>query len=281
MGAHIPIASAQTAPASSGAPSVLAAAPKLDLTAERARLMREAVAYAGRPEDVAPRVAKLHQVFLDSGRNHAFPEVALHGALWARAFFSRQGAVSALLRQYVVRDPKWQSKELGALEQINALSQALLATNRQVFLDTWVNYHFSKKYGRVAGAERFIAPPLLAALNSMHDANKSKKPLTRTQRSELFQLALLWEQENSVSPLVTKAMDDFDAKVEAMGLAFLSEAVRRPLVRFKYFPHTKFFLFRNFADKEERIERATESYEIAEAIGWDAVMRARHDYAVR
>ena len=40
--------------------------------------------------------ALLHSIFEDSGRNHAFPEVALHGALWAYGFYERRGAVSRM-----------------------------------------------------------------------------------------------------------------------------------------------------------------------------------------
>jgi hypothetical protein len=43
------------------------------------------------------RVTLLNSVFLDSKRNHAFPQVALHGALWAYRFYDRRGTVSRLI----------------------------------------------------------------------------------------------------------------------------------------------------------------------------------------
>ena len=57
-------------------------------------IRQEAVRLAGGPGDMPQRVALLHSIFEDSGGNHAFPEVALHGALWAYAFYERRGAVS-------------------------------------------------------------------------------------------------------------------------------------------------------------------------------------------
>lgn len=35
---------------------------------------------AGKPGDIPQRVSSRHRLFADSGRNHVFPQVALHGA---------------------------------------------------------------------------------------------------------------------------------------------------------------------------------------------------------
>src|SRR5207253_3094463 len=50
-----------------------------DLAAAHGAIRREAVRLAGGPGDIPPRVALHHAIFLDSGGNHCFPEVALHG----------------------------------------------------------------------------------------------------------------------------------------------------------------------------------------------------------
>ena len=39
-----------------------------------------------------------HRVFADSAGNHAFPMVALHGALWAAGFFETTGRLGHALR---------------------------------------------------------------------------------------------------------------------------------------------------------------------------------------
>lgn len=68
-----------------------------DLAAAHGAIRREAVRLAGGSGDIPPRVALHHSIFLDSGGNHCFPEVALHGALWAYGFYERRGAVSRMI----------------------------------------------------------------------------------------------------------------------------------------------------------------------------------------
>ena len=46
-----------------------------------ALLRDQAVRLAGSPGDIAQRVMAHHQIYRDSGGNHAFPLVALHGEL--------------------------------------------------------------------------------------------------------------------------------------------------------------------------------------------------------
>lgn len=61
------------------------------------RFRAEATALAGRPEDIPQRAAVLHSIFLDSAGGHAFPQVALHGALWSAAFFDVSGTLGNLI----------------------------------------------------------------------------------------------------------------------------------------------------------------------------------------
>ena len=68
-----------------------------DLAAVYQGIRAEAVRLAGGPGDMPQRVALLHSIFADSAGNHAFPEVALHGALWAYAFYERRGVLPARL----------------------------------------------------------------------------------------------------------------------------------------------------------------------------------------
>ena len=59
-----------------------------ELRLEYDRLIAEGVRLAGRLADVPQRAAAYHHVFFDSGRNHVFPLIAAHGALWARGYFA-------------------------------------------------------------------------------------------------------------------------------------------------------------------------------------------------
>src|SRR5689334_1520771 len=63
-----------------------------------AALKAAAEVAAGSPTDIPRRAVLLHSLYQDSGGNHAFPLIALHGALWASKFFARTGRVGDALR---------------------------------------------------------------------------------------------------------------------------------------------------------------------------------------
>lgn len=49
------------------------------LQSHYARIQAEATYLAGEPADIVRRAAVHHSLFLDSGGNHTFPQIALHG----------------------------------------------------------------------------------------------------------------------------------------------------------------------------------------------------------
>jgi hypothetical protein len=230
----------------------------------------EATRLAGAPGDMPQRVTLLNSVFLDSKRNHAFPQVALHGALWAYRFYDRRGTVSRLITYRYFYDREERARRAAML---NRFSEGFKDANRSVFIDTYSNYHFTKRYGEEAGAEELIGPELLDALNRVHHAARRDRVLDERERREIFGTALQWEQETTVGPKVKEEIGKFDCPI-------LTTLVLKPVVRFAYFPHTRYFLFRNFADTSERIERAIASYELAESAGWDAVIATMRNYRV-
>src|SRR5690349_15826858 len=66
----------------------------------------EATRFAGAPGDIARRVMVHHSIYRDSAGNHAFPLVALHGALWAAGFFETTGKLGDALRLRYIYDRK-------------------------------------------------------------------------------------------------------------------------------------------------------------------------------
>jgi hypothetical protein len=230
----------------------------------------EATRLAGEPGDIVPRVARLHSIFLDSEMNHTFPQVALHGALWARSFFDVTGTLSRIIQYRYLHNRRERAYRMGMLR---TFSEAFKAVNRTVFIDSYTNYHVTKRYGSEAGLEPLIPPPLLAALNQMHAANAAQRPLTPAEKRHLFLQSLQWEQEVSVSPGVQAALEEFECPV----LTFLC---RRPVVRFAYFPPGRYMLFRDFADRAERIAKAAASYDLAERCGWHRVTESMKAYRV-
>ena len=230
----------------------------------------EAVRLAGEPSDIPQRVTALHQLFLDSGGNHAFPQVALHGALWAYGFFSSTGGVGRLITyRYFYNREEWASRAA----MLSRFSDGFLEANRSVFMDTYTNYHFTKRFGERQGAAEFVGDELLAALNGMHEAAREGRPFDRDERRAMFETALKWEQEVTVGPKVKEEIERFDCPI-------LTTLVLKPVVRFAYFPPRRFFWFRNFANTAERIDKAIRSYELAEQVGWNRVIQTMKDYKV-
>jgi hypothetical protein len=238
------------------------------LADEYADIRSEATTLAGEPADIPLRAIFLHETYVDSGRNYVFPEVALHGALWADGFFHDVSWIELLLTSLVGDGFEPLSQAMVVAERF---ADRLQAANQQVFVDTYTNYFFSKRFGTRDGASAFLQPDLLDALNRMHAANASGEPLSRAERGDLFALALAWEQENTVAELVTEAVAEIDDEL-------LKAVMLRPVVRYEYFPAFKFFFFRDFSDKAERTERATQAYETAENRGWSQVADSMQRY---
>jgi len=123
------------------------------LAAEYDEIREEAVRLAGGPGDMPQRVALLHSIFVDSGGNHAFPEVALHGALWAYGFYERRGAVSRMISYRYFYDREERARRAYMLfEFSNGFKQA----NRSVFVDSYTNYFFTKRFGEQEGADEVL-----------------------------------------------------------------------------------------------------------------------------
>ena len=228
------------------------------------QIREEAIRVAGGPGDIPQRVAILHSIFADSGGNHAFPEVALHGALWAYAFYERRGALSRMITYRYFYDREERAHRAYMLFEF---SQGFKEANRSVFVDTYTNYHFTKRFGEADGAEEVLPVELLEALGRVHRARRAGRTLPAPERGEVFEKALLFEQEKTVGPKVREEVSKFDCPV-------LTNLVLRPLVRFPYFPRTTAMLFKDFGDTDERIQKAVRSYELAERAGWPAVTEA-------
>ena len=238
-----------------------AASPHPELDRAYDAIRADATRLAGGPGDMPPRVALLHAIFEDSNRNHVFPEVALHGALWAYGFYERRGTVSRAIayRYFYDRDERARRSYM-----LFEFSQGFKEANRSVFIDTYANYVFSKRHGEEPGAEDIIAPALLEQLNRVHHASRRAHTLTPAERAAVFDCALLFEQERTVGPKIREEVGKFDCPV-------LSAIVLRPVVRFSYFPRTTYMVFSNFGNTEERIEKAVRSYQLAERAGWPRV----------
>jgi len=137
-------------------------------------LRAEAVGMAGAPGDIARRVMVHHFIYRDSGGNHAFPLVALHGALWAAGFFETTGRLGDALRLRYFYNA---SEREFRMTLLSGFAEGFKTVNRQVFIDTFTNYFYTKHYGENPAAGGALHPTLFSALNSMHAATRSGRSL--------------------------------------------------------------------------------------------------------
>jgi hypothetical protein len=240
------------------------------LRAEYARRKEETTRLAGPLEDIPRRAALLHGLFLDSGGNHVFPLIAAHGALWAYRYFEVGGSLGRLIARRYFYSEKERAYRLGILQEF---AEGFRRVNRQVCIDTWTNFHFTREHGRERGAAEVVPPPLLEALNTVHAARAAGRSLSATERRHVFTQSFEWEQELTVAPGVKTAVEQFQC-------FFMRTLCLKPLVRFAYFPRLQFLLFHNFADKAERIAKGMRAYDLARRAGWPKVKESLRTYGL-
>ncbi len=229
---------------------------------------QEATRLAGDLLDIPRRGILLDTMYRDSGGNHVFPQLAAHGALWAYRFFEVGGRLGRMIAYRYFYHAKERAYRLGLLDQF---AEGFRQVNRQVFIDTWTNYHFAAQYGQESGADQIIQPSLLQALNQVHDARVSQASLSEAQKRAVFEQSFHWEQELTVAPGVQQAIEHFDCPI-------MIALCTKPIVRFAYFPRMKYMWFKNFADKQERIDKGMRAADLAFRVGWDAVRTSLKSY---
>jgi hypothetical protein len=209
-------------------------------------------------------------MYRDSKRNHAFSLIAAHGALWASNYFEVGGSLGRLIGKRYFYNPTERAFRLGLLREF---AEKFRAVNRQVCIDSYTNYHFTRRYGHLPGAETLVPAPLLDALNRVHWARERDRELTEAERKQVFEQSFLCEQEVTVAPGVQAAVDGFDCKI----MRFLC---LRPVVRFAYFPGWRYLWFRDFSNKQERITKGLHAFDLAVRMGWPHVDRSLRDYGM-
>ena len=164
------------------------------------KLQAEGEVLAGNLMDIRHRVAILTHMYIDSGRNHAFSQIAAHGALWGLSYFEAGGSWGRLIAYRYCYSAREKAFRLGILREF---SEAFRRVNRQVCIDTYANYHFTKLYGEAPGSEDLVPPPLLNALNRVHHASRNDIKLTAKEKKGVFEQSFRCEQELTVAPGVT------------------------------------------------------------------------------
>src|SRR5262245_17605448 len=167
----------------------------------------EATLLAGDLLDIPRRVVILSNLYADSGGNHAFSQIAAHGALWALGYFETAGSLGRLIGRRYFYNRRERAYRLGILEEF---AQAFRRVNRQVCIDTYTNYHFTKRFGHLPMAGGIVPAPLLDALGRVHAARRADRQLTAQEKRDVFEQSFLCEQEVTVAPDVVAAMAAFE-----------------------------------------------------------------------
>ena len=223
---------------------------------------------AGGLNDLSQRATVYHHVFKESGGNHIFPLIAAHGALWARSWFSFGMKLGkALSWQYFLNAETRRSK----LAKLEEFANVFRDINRRVCVDVYANFHFTKRYGKHPDAAKVVPADLLQALNRIHTSNENGGELTDDERREVFTAHFLSEQQHIVGPTIEKAVAEFDWPL-------LRTIALRPVVSFAYFRRP--FVFRNFANREDRIAKGLAAFNVAADVGWENVEQALRSYDV-
>lgn len=243
----------------------------MDLRAEYETIRARARTLAGSPADILARVRAHHEVYVASARNHVFPLLALHGALWAYRFFEVTGTLGEIVSYRYAFDDDERARRLA---MVASFAEGFRAVNREVFVDTFTSFHFTARHGETPGADAILSPRLLEALAEVHHASTRGTELSIERKRHVFETSLLYEQEATVAPGVARELARFDCPI-------LRGLCMRPVVRFAYFGLTDTFFFRDFSDKEERIARAMASFEIACERGWDEVETSMGSYGIQ
>lgn len=234
------------------------------------QLSEQGTRLAGRLTDLAQRAAVYHHVFEDSGRNHIFPLIAAHGALWARGYFAFGMKLGRLLSWQYPFSP---AKRAEAQNRLTEFADAFREINRQVCVDTYASYHFTSEFGDHPDASQIIAPQLLDALCRIHAARRTGRELNTLEKRGVFEAHFLNEQQHVVGPRIAKAIEAFDWPL-------LKGVALRPLVQFSYFRQGEFFWFQGFHRTEERIARGLRAFDIGARVGWKEVEASLDRYAV-
>lgn len=257
------VASRGDAPAASVPPSDT-------LRADWDRLLAEGERLAGGLHDLAQRAAVYHHLFEDSGRNHVFPLIAAHGALWARGWFAFG---FRLARGLLVLHPFSAARRSALWRGLEGFADAFRDINRRVCLHTYAVYHFTALHGSDPGAERFVSGPLLAAMNRVHAARRAGVELPDAAKREVFETFFRNEQESVVGP-------SLEAAVQGFSWSAMKSIALRPIIRFAYFPGGRRLFFGNFSRREERIANGLRAFDFGAQVGWRQVEAALRDYAV-
>lgn len=241
-----------------------------ELRSEYARLQAEGQILAGKLTDLSQRATVYHHLYQQSGGNHVFPLIAAHGALWAGGYFRFGMRLGWYLSWQYGLTPSLRAERL---QQLQDFADVFRDVNRRVCVDSYVNFHLTSKFGSDPALRELISPELIAVLNEVHAAAKQGMALPDERKRHIFTTHFLHEQQNVVGPALENAVANFRWPL-VRWIALM------PLIKFAYFEEGQRIWFSNFANRDERIRRGHEAFEMGQEVGWNRVAASLREYDI-
>ena len=221
------------------------------ISAIRAR----ASAAAGPTESLRHRARSYLELYFTSNRVCMFALVAAHGAIWASWYLVCAKLAAMVL---AVLDPTCRLSPLRRYREFSAYVTALKEINRQVMIESYVLVHTIRDLGPdIAIAQGVPADIANDYADAMEGGGLSPDALR-----DLYHRHFIWEQDRVVSSSLDEAFAVFTWPL-------MKSLCQRPWVWFSYFRVGASMNFRNFTDKEERVEKGLLAFDRAMAFGAD------------
>lgn len=226
-------------------------------------IRRDADILAAGVDDLGQRSLVYHHVYRDSGRTFHFPLVASHGALWARWYL-----ICARLAAHVfaVADPTCRLKRRERMAAYSAYVGAIKEINRQVMIEAYTSLYLYQCFGDAACAELKFSDKLALQFRQRYGAASATFTPSPEADRDFYETFFRWEQQQVVGPAVDDALAKFN-------WPFMNALSRRPWVWFSYFRVGRALIFRDFADKEERVAKGLSAFDWAVTKGWAVIER--------
>jgi hypothetical protein len=228
-----------------------------------ATIREDADVLAAGADDLGQRSLVYHQVYRDSGMLFHFPLVASHGALWATWYLF---AAWLAANVFAVVDFTCRLSRRERMATYTGYIRAIKEINRQVMIEAYTSLYLYKCFGERACAELKFSERLAVQFRERFGAGASGFVRTGDGDRDFYETFFRWEQQKVVGPAVDQALAAFEWPL-------MKALSRRPWVWFSYFRIGRALIFRDFADKEERVAKGLAAFDWAAAKGWDMIER--------
>lgn len=214
-------------------------------------------------DDLGQRSLVYYQIYRDSKTLFHFPLVASHGALWATWYLF---AAWLAANVFAIVDFTCHLNRKDRMATYATYVRAIKEINRQVMIEAYTSLYLYKCFGETACDELKFSERLAAQFKERFGVGAKSFVRTNESDRDFYETFFRWEQQKVVGPAV-------DAALAAFEWPLMKVLSRQPWVWFSYFRVGRTLIFKDFADKEERVAKGLAAFDWAAAKGWDVIER--------